>query len=92
MMDAFWSREETNIKVTHGSIQSAIKKTDMMNRYKLFPALGSLPLRNYDGMGVVALQLLKTLDPGISESLVQYYMAKKYDYGPRRNVGSVGAQ
>jgi hypothetical protein len=34
--------------------------------------LGPLPLKDVDGMGAAALQLLKTLDPGINAATVQY--------------------
>jgi hypothetical protein len=42
----------------------------------IFPALGPLPLKDVDGMGTAALQLLKTLDPGVNEPLVQCSTAK----------------
>jgi hypothetical protein len=42
----------------------------------IFPALGPLPLRDVDGMGAAALQLLKMLDPGVNQPLVQYKTAK----------------
>jgi hypothetical protein len=41
----------------------------------VFPS--SLPtLKDVDGMGAASLQLLKTLDPGINEALVQFSTAK----------------
>jgi hypothetical protein len=60
-----------------GGIKAAIKKADLINGgEKIFPALGPLPLRDVDGMGAAALQLLKTLDPGTTEATVQYSTAK----------------
>jgi hypothetical protein len=41
----------------------------------IFPALGPLPLKDIDGMGAAAIQLLKTLDPGINAPTVQYKTA-----------------
>jgi hypothetical protein len=76
-VDAFWSREDTTVSGLRGGIKAAIQKADMINGgEKIFPALGPLPLRDVDGMGAAALQLLKTLDPGITESTVQYSTAK----------------
>jgi hypothetical protein len=74
-LDAFWSREDTTVRGARGSIRSAIQKADMINGEGLFPALGPLPLKDIDGMGSAALQLLKTLDPGINEATVQYATA-----------------
>jgi hypothetical protein len=48
----------------------------MINGSTMFPALGSLPLRDINGVGQAAIQLLKTLDPGKNELLVQYTTAK----------------
>jgi hypothetical protein len=47
----------------------------MIRGNDIFPALGPLPLKDIDGMGPAVLQLLKTLDPGINESTVQYSTA-----------------
>ncbi len=51
-------------------------KADMIDGDAIFPALGPLPLSDVDGMGAAAIQLLKTLDPGINEALVQHSTAK----------------
>jgi hypothetical protein len=39
----------------------------MIDGDKIFPALEPLPLKDVDGMGAAAIQLLKTLDPGINQ-------------------------
>jgi hypothetical protein len=57
-------------------------KADMIDGDKIFPALGPLPLRDADGMGAAVLQLLKTLDPGINEALVQCSTAKAATAAP----------
>jgi hypothetical protein len=56
-------------------------KAQMIDGDDVFPALGPLPLRDVDGMGPAALQLLKTLDPGINEALVQCNAAKVVSTG-----------
>ena len=38
-------------------------------------------MKDVDGMGPAALQLLKRLDPGINEALVQYNTAKVVSTG-----------
>jgi hypothetical protein len=76
-LDAFWSKEDSTVQGTRSSIKAAILKADMIGGDKIFPALGPLPLKDVDGMGAAALQLLKTLDPGINEPLVQYSTATK---------------
>jgi hypothetical protein len=48
----------------------------MIHGEAIFPALEPLPLKDVDGMGMAAIQLLNTLDPGINEPLVQYSTAK----------------
>ena len=48
----------------------------MIDGDDIFPALGPSPLKDVDGMGPAALQLLNTLDPGINEALVQYNTVK----------------
>jgi hypothetical protein len=48
----------------------------MIHGEAIFPALWPLLLKDVDGMGMAAVQLLKTLDPGIHEPLVQYSTAK----------------
>jgi hypothetical protein len=75
-LDAFWSLEETTVKGSRGFVRGAIQKASMINCESIFPALGPLPLKDVDGMGAAAIQLLKTLDPGITEPLVQYSTAK----------------
>jgi hypothetical protein len=47
----------------------------MIRGDSIFPRLGPLPLKDVDGMGAAALQLLKTLDPGINAATVQYKTA-----------------
>jgi hypothetical protein len=71
-LDAFWSREESTVKGTRGSIRSAMRKAEMINGGQIFPPLGPLPLRDIDGVGAASFQLLKTLDQGKTEALVQY--------------------
>jgi hypothetical protein len=46
-------------------------------RWNLSSSFGPLPIRDVDGVGAAAIQLLKTLDPGITEPLVQYTTATK---------------
>jgi hypothetical protein len=90
-VDAFWSKEETTVKGTRGSIKAAMLKADMIGGDKIFPALGPLPLRDIDGMGAAALQLLKVLDPGVNEPLVLAVQdGKTHDDGIMSLVGSVG--
>jgi hypothetical protein len=48
----------------------------MIHGEAIFPALGPLLLKDVDGMGMAAIQLLKMLDPWINEPLVQYSTAK----------------
>jgi hypothetical protein len=76
-LDAFWSKEDLTVQGTRSSIKAAILKADMIGGDKIFPALGPLPLKDVDGLGAAALQLLKTLDPGINEPLVQHSTATK---------------
>jgi hypothetical protein len=75
-LDAFWSKEETTVKGRCSCIKAAILKAQMIDGDKMLPALGPLPLKDTDGMGAAALQLLKTLDPGINEPLAQHNAAK----------------
>jgi hypothetical protein len=75
-LDAFWSKEDATVKGTRSSLKAAMLKAQMIDGNDIFPALGPLPLNDVDGMGPAALQLLKTLDPGINEALVQYGTAK----------------
>jgi hypothetical protein len=76
-VDSFWSREDGTVGSTRTSIRAALLKADMLNSGKvIFPALGPLPLKDVDGMGAACIQLLKTLDPGVTENLVQYSTAK----------------
>jgi hypothetical protein len=75
-LDAFWSKEDSTVKETRGGIRMAMLKAEMIRGDQIFPALGPLPLKDVDGVGPAALQLLKTLDPGITEPLVQYTTAK----------------
>jgi hypothetical protein len=74
-LDAFWSLEESTVHGSRGFIRAALQKADMIHGDAIFPALGPLPLKDVDGMGAAAIQLLKTLDPGINESLVQFSTA-----------------
>jgi hypothetical protein len=54
-----------------------VQKAEMISGGSIFPALGPLPLKDVDGVGLAAIQLLKTLDPGITEPLVQFLTAMK---------------
>jgi hypothetical protein len=74
-LDAFWSREDSTVKGLRSNLLSAMQKTEMIRGEKVFPALGPLPLKDVDGMGAAAVQLLKTLDPGINADTVQYKTA-----------------
>jgi hypothetical protein len=51
------------VKGARGNIRSAMQKVSMIHGDNIFPPLGPLPLKDVDGMGPAALQLLKTLDP-----------------------------
>jgi hypothetical protein len=70
-LDAFWSREESTVKGLRSSLQASLNIADMIRGDSIFPHLGPLPLKDVDGMGAAALQLLKTLDPGINAETVQ---------------------
>jgi hypothetical protein len=76
-LDTFWSLEDNTVKGTRSSLRSAIQKAEMIGGDAIFPALGPLPVKDVDGVGAAAIQLLKTLDPGITEPLVQYSTATK---------------
>jgi hypothetical protein len=75
-LDAFWSRENSTVQGARSNLGSAMQKVEMVHGDSIFPALGALPLKDVDGMGAAALQLLKTLDPGVNEPLVQCSTAK----------------
>jgi hypothetical protein len=79
--------KNVSVKGTRGWIRAATLKAEMIRGDQIFPALGSLPLKDVDGVGPAALQLLKTLDPGITEPLVQYTMAKNLTTA----LGALGA-
>jgi hypothetical protein len=76
-LDAFWCLEENTVKGTRSSMRAAIQKAEMIGGDGIFPALGPLPIRHVDGVGAAAIQSLKTLDPGITEQLVQFATATK---------------
>jgi hypothetical protein len=58
-------------------VRVAIQKAEMIGGDGIFPALGPLPIGDVDGVGAAAIQLLKTLDPGTTEPLVQLTAAAK---------------
>jgi ABC-type transporter lipoprotein component MlaA len=59
-------------------VRAALLKADMLDSGKaiVLALVGPLPLRDVDGMGAACIQLLKTLDPAVTENLVQYSTAK----------------
>jgi hypothetical protein len=75
-LDTFWLRVDATVRGARVSIRAAIQKADMIHGERIFPPLGPLPLKDMNGMGAAAIQLLKTLDPGINEATVQFSTAK----------------
>ena len=57
----------TSVKGTCTRIRAAI-----LLKAHIFPAFGPLPFNDVELLGSAALQLLKTLDPGIKVALVLY--------------------
>jgi hypothetical protein len=90
-LDAFWSLEENTVKGTRSSMRAAIQKAEMIGGDGIFPALGPLPIRDVDGVGAGSIQLLKTLDPGITEPLVQFTTAAKISTSYQRRSTALGA-
>jgi hypothetical protein len=72
-----WSLEENTVKGTRSSLRSAMPKAEMIGGDAIFPALGPLPVKDVDGVGAAAIQLLKTPNPGITEPLDQFATATK---------------
>jgi hypothetical protein len=76
MLDAFWSRGAGTVTGSRSSMKATFRCANMVRVKGIFPKLGPFPLRDVDGMGLVVVQLLKTLDPGKHEKYVQFDMVK----------------
>jgi hypothetical protein len=46
-LDALWSKEDSMVKGTQGSIRSAIQKADMINGSNMFSALGPFTITRH---------------------------------------------
>jgi len=73
-LDAFWSREPGTIAKNAGQLKLLDRKAREagLNRERMFPAMGPLPLQDKAGMGVAICVLMRTLDQGKNEETIQF--------------------
>jgi len=71
-LDAFWSREPGTVAKNVGQLKLMDRKAREagINRERLFPTMGPLPLQDKVGMGVAICVLMQTLDQGINEETI----------------------
>ena len=79
ILDSFWARERGTVQSTASGVRTILRKGKILGftEEELFPARGPFDLTDDWGMGIACCMLLRTLDPGENEALIQFGTARK---------------
>jgi hypothetical protein len=76
-LDTFWARETTTVLANGREMRQMAKKAAIVAMVVPTPHLGPYPVEDFQGMSVAVLILMRSLDPGINETYVQFNTARK---------------